>query len=431
MKYDIFISYRRQGGQQYARTLQLMLEKKGYTVFLDYDELVDNPFQPQIEEAIRNSSVYIIILSAGALDQCYQEGNWVRREIEIALDAGIHFVPVNPDNTYTGMPETVPEHIRKAIAENQQSEVYFGQTLNASVDTLIKNRIAPYVKKRHKWRNTFLALAAIAILAIGGYLVYQQIQQHDITEAEGQVIFDGIQWSDDIKDKNIVLVIDTILQTLQQFDGGDFMMGAIPLPDGSYDESVEPDYEVPAHQVTVSPFYLNKFEVTVGQWNTIMKDNREGGYDMPIGNLSYQECELFCDMLNHYTWLEFRLPTEEEWEYAARGGNEPEGTKYAGSDTPTEVAWYESNSKGQCHSNNNLKAPTINDIFNLSGNLSEWCSNDFKPYNETIPIVNPNTKVIRGGNYDSAEYELTITHREPMVPSAKAPTVGFRLALSK
>lgn len=147
MKYDIFISYRRQGGQQYARTLQLMLEKKGYTVFLDYDELVDNPFQPQIEEAIRNSSVYIIILSAGALDQCYQEGNWVRREIEIALDAGIHYVPVNPDNTYTGMPETVPKHIRKAIEENQQSEVYFGQTLNASVDTLIKNRIAPYVKK--------------------------------------------------------------------------------------------------------------------------------------------------------------------------------------------------------------------------------------------------------------------------------------------
>lgn len=106
-RYDVFISYRRDGGAQYARTLQLMLEMRGYRVFLDYDELVDGQFSPKIEAAIHNSTIYMIVLSKGSMARCANEGDWVRLEIEQALKANKRLVPVNPDGTFDGIPAGV------------------------------------------------------------------------------------------------------------------------------------------------------------------------------------------------------------------------------------------------------------------------------------------------------------------------------------
>ena len=91
--YDIFISYRRQGGAQYARILQLMLSRRGYEVFLDYDELTDGIFGDHIREAILNSSVFMLILSEGALDRCVNEDDWVRQEISLAVSERKHIIP--------------------------------------------------------------------------------------------------------------------------------------------------------------------------------------------------------------------------------------------------------------------------------------------------------------------------------------------------
>jgi len=433
-KYDIFISYRRDGGAQYARTLQLMLEKKGYKVFLDYDELKDEKFSPQIEAAIKNSTIYLILLTKGSMTRCTNEGDWVRREIEIAIENGKRIVPVNPDDTYDGMPGNVSQEIRSAIEDTQQSEVNFGQTLNVTVDQMVKNRIKPYVHHRSwgKWIGVAVALCAIAII---GYILWRNKKAADaIAEIESlkqEITFQGnsISWPKDIN-KEQLLAIQEIFDNMQLIDGGEFIQGAEPLSDGSYHENIEVEFETPAHKETVESFYMSKFEVTRGQWNAIMNDHRKDDSNLPIDSVTYDQAKRFCQVLFETTGVDFKLPTESEWEYAAKGGSQPEGFMFAGSDSPDEVAWYAKNSGGKSHSDLRATA-TISDLFNMSGNVSEWCDTEFLPYNDSVPLSEQKTMVIRGGNFDSEEYEITTTHREPARPNTAVSTIGFRVVVTK
>lgn len=194
-RYDIFISYRREGGAQYARTLQLMLERKGYKVFLDYDELTDGQFSAKIDEAIRNSTIFVIVLSKGALGRCVNDGDWVRREIETAIETNKRIVPVNPDATFDGIPEGLPEDIRRAIELTQHSEINFGQSLNATVDLMVKNRIRPYV--RRSWTKIWWIGAALCLLLVivAGLWKYKSVR--DVEALKSEIVFEGetLSWA--------------------------------------------------------------------------------------------------------------------------------------------------------------------------------------------------------------------------------------------
>lgn len=434
-KYDIFISYRRDGGAQYARTIQLLLEKKGYRVFLDYDELKDEKFSPQIEAAIKNSTIYLILLSKGSMARCANEGDWVRREIEIALENGKKIVPVNPDNTYDGIPDNVPLHIKSAIDDTQHSEVNFGQTLNATVDLMVKNRIKPYIHHNLWTKKWWIIVAICAITVIGGVLWHNKRSSDaalaEIESLKQEITFKGnrISWPETIN-KPQLLTIKEIFDNMQLIEGGGFVQGAEPLPNGSYHENVEIEFETPSQKTTVESFYISKFEVTKGQWNAIMNDNRTGDQNAPIDSVSFDQAKNFCQTLFEITGVEFKLPTESEWEYAAKGGANHEGFMFAGSDNPNDVAWYAKNSGGKSHSDL-CSTATMDDIFNMSGNVSEWCETEFMPYDYNIPVNEEKVMVIRGGNYDSEEYEITTTHREPARPETAIPTLGFRLTIKK
>ncbi len=430
-KYDIFISYRRIGGAQYARNLQLMLEKKGYKVFLDYDELKDEEFSPQIEAAIRNSTIYMIVLTKGSMARCANEGDWVRREIEIAIDNGNKIIPVNPDGTFDGIPDNVPQIIKYAIGLKQYSEINFGQSLNATVDLMVKNRIKPYVHHRSMGKWLTIVLGLCAIIAIGLILWGIKKESDEIESLKQEITFQGnsISWPGTI-DKNQLLAIKEIFDNMQLIEGGEFIQGAEPLSGSNYHENVEIEFETPAHKETVESFYISKFEVTRGQWNAIMNDYRDGNPKLPIDSITFDQAKAFTEKLFDITGQFFKLPTETEWEYAAKGGTQPEGFMFAGSNIPNDVAWYVKNSGGKSHSDLRATA-TVDDLFNMSGNVSEWCDTEFKPYDNTVPVSDEKTMVVRGGNYDSAEYEITTTHREPARPDTAIPTLGFRLAIKK
>ena len=143
MKYDIFISYRRNGGSVYTRPLQLALEKLGYRVFLDFDELKDGVFDKRITDAIDEAPIFLIILSAHSLDRCKNEDDWVRKEIEYALEKNRHIIPINPNKEFDGFPENIPLSVKKGVGQHQFSHIDFEQLFKASFDKLVSERIEP------------------------------------------------------------------------------------------------------------------------------------------------------------------------------------------------------------------------------------------------------------------------------------------------
>lgn len=145
--YDIFISYRREDGNAFARQMQLKLENYGYKVFLDVEELKDGVFDQRIIDAIVNARVFIALLTPRYLCRCASKEDWVRKEIECALDNSVHLVPINIDRLFKDFPEDCPIHIRGGIGQHQFSEVFTGQQFSTTMRDLDDNRLRPYIRE--------------------------------------------------------------------------------------------------------------------------------------------------------------------------------------------------------------------------------------------------------------------------------------------
>lgn len=147
MEYDIFISYRRDGGSNYARTFKSELEKRGFRVFLDYDDILDGVFDQRIIDAINQTTVFLLILSKGVFDRCVNEDDWVRQEILHASKCGCQIVPVNIDDSFEGLPSTLSEDLFNIIHPIQFSEIQTKTLFSESINKLVNDRIAKHVRK--------------------------------------------------------------------------------------------------------------------------------------------------------------------------------------------------------------------------------------------------------------------------------------------
>lgn len=215
-------------------------------------------------------------------------------------------------------------------------------------------------------------------------------------------------------------------------EGGTFAMGATP-------EMLEPyDNERPAHQVTLTKnYYIGKYEVTQHLWESVMGNNPSvfKGKTLPVESVTWKDCHEFIKKLNLVTGRVFRLPTEAEWEYAARGGNKGKGYQYSGSDILSDVAWWGANSK-QPHPVG-TKLPNELGIYDMSGNVWEWVEDGKGEYQSTAqsdPImINPRTfsKMYRGGGFPNNERNCRSSVRIGDPFTAHASSLGFRLALSE
>ena len=145
--YDIFISYRREDGNAFARQMQLKLENYGYRVFLDVEELKDGVFDQRIIDAITGAKVFIALLTPRYLCRCANDEDWVRKEIECALQNEIHIVPINIDRLFKDFPEDCPLHVRGGIGQHQFSEVFTGQHFSTTMRYLDDNRLRPYIRE--------------------------------------------------------------------------------------------------------------------------------------------------------------------------------------------------------------------------------------------------------------------------------------------
>lgn len=192
----------------------------------------------------------------------------------------------------------------------------------------------------------------------------------------------------------------------------------------------------PAHKVTLSPFYIAETVVTQALWKTVMNWNLfdfEGACN-PAENVSWGYCQNFIENLNKMTGLNFRLPTEAEWEFAARGGNSSNHTLYSGSNNIDDVAWYSGNSGFVTHPVA-LKKPNELGLFDMSGNVWEWCEDFYEPYTSKDQ-VNPHgplfgsKRVVRGGSWNVLEKCCQVSFRHSYAQNMLFNGLGLRLALS-
>ena len=219
--------------------------------------------------------------------------------------------------------------------------------------------------------------------------------------------------------------------TMVPIDGGTFNMG--------FDGEDAFDREKPVHPVKVSSFSIGQTEVTQALWEAVMGSNPSfwRGLNLPVEKVSWNDCQEFITKLNQLTGLNFRLPTEAEWEFAARGGNYSKGYKYSGSDNLEDVAWYKEYSEKNTHEVA-TKQPNELGLYDMSGNVQEWCQDYFDAnYYRYSPIDNPKGAlekfyyhVYRGGSYhDITNRGCRVYFRFGTTPTASEIYRGLRLAL--
>jgi len=232
---------------------------------------------------------------------------------------------------------------------------------------------------------------------------------------------------DKMKFKVIANVKNSFEPEMVFVKGGTFQMGS----------NFGDTEEGPVHNVTLKSYYIGKYEISQGQWRTIMGNNPScfGGCDnCPVDSVSWNEVQDFIKKLNNQTGENYRLPSEAEWEYAARGGKKSMSYVYSGSNDVNAVAWFEDNSGNKTHEVG-LKQPNTIGIHDMSGNLWEWCFDwfeNYKDFNESNP-TGPSTgqyRVFRGGGFDDSKFGCRTTPRIGGLPDRRQKYIGFRLALS-
>ncbi len=228
-------------------------------------------------------------------------------------------------------------------------------------------------------------------------------------------------------------VLDRLVSNMVYVEGGTFTMGATSEQGSDADSD-----EKPAHSVTLSSYYIGKYEVTQAEWKAVMGSNPSnftGDDNLPVECVSWNDCQEFIKKLNAKTGLKFRLPTEAEWEYAARGGNKSRGFKYAGSNNIADVAWYQGNNGSKTTHAVGTKQPNELGLYDMSGNVWEWCGDwngSYSSASQTNPMgaSSGSDRVIRGGSWYSNARYCRVSRRNFNFPDCRSINLGLRLVLS-
>ena len=273
--------------------------------------------------------------------------------------------------------------------------------------------------KRRLWLRRTMVLVGIAgvVLGIVAYLNYRQ---------NSPIVYKG-----EIPQSTIeTIVVNGVKFNMVKIKGGTFRMGATS-EQSNYDND-----EKPVHSVTLSDYYMGETEVTQELWEAVMGSNPSrfmGDNQRPVERVSWDDCQEFIKKLNQLTGKEFRLPTEAEWEYAARGGKYSRGYKYSGSNNSDEVAWYGTNSGDKTHPVATKKANELG-LYDMSGNVLEWCNDwygDYHSNSQTNP-TGPSEgeyRVLRGGSWDYRDRFVRVSGRGGSTPESRYDNQGLRLAL--
>lgn len=302
----------------------------------------------------------------------------------------------------------------------EEAPISVKQTPKTTSQNMSTKEMVHDTKPKKRWGKwLFLSLKIfIAVMAIIGVIVLKNDNEGEDVEISAEIKYEN----------NTITIPGTDISYEMVFvEGGIFQMGS--------NDSEAFDGESPVHSVTLSDYYIGETEVTQALWEAVMGSNPSNFKDStkPVENVSWDDCQEFIKRLNELTGKNFRLPTEAEWEYAARGGNKSRGYKYAGSNNLDEVAWYNYNSslgtQPIC-----TKLPNELGVYDMSGNVWEWCSDWYGNYssssqtNPTGPTLG-SYRVIRGGSWYGDALHWRVSIRDRYSPDHRGSYLGFRLVM--
>lgn len=337
----------------------------------------------------------------------------------------------------TALASTMGKEATNQNSVNSQNVKFFGKVVDVNGEPIIGAAIKE--NGTDNWAITdmegnFFIDAKSPTVTITVLYVGWQSKQVELTAGHKEQItlIENKKKESETANSISIPVKDGINIEMIKVEAGTFMMGATK-------EVKEPyKIELPAHEVLLTEdYYIGKYEVTQALWNVVMdsKYSTNDGDLLPKNYVSWNDCQEFIEKLNKITGLKFRLPTEAEWEYAARGGKKSKRYLYSGSNNVLDVAWYDGNSSNKRHPVGTKQANELG-IFDMGGNVSEWCQDLWGQYQNDSQI-NPlgssaGTKhVLRGGNYFFDIRICYLSYRMFAESNNKDAFNGFRLALSE
>lgn len=477
-KHSVFISYSRHDyvdeqneiipGNCISRIMEAF-EKNGISYWIDKEGVYSgDEFKEVLTTAIENAQVFIFISSVSS-----NNSKWTAKEINVAVYEKKKIIPVLIDDSkynksvkldlvgldfidYKKNPSLGLRELIKSVKKHLNNDGIDIKKIKEEIKALEKDGLQLYTDQRRVFDEIIAkkkqigevnqtcpvcgATNDINVLycpACGWtYIPFQSKKMDEKRLATSKALWTSRGKADlkieEVPTQKLPQPIMELIHDMVKVEGGTFTMGATP----EQGEDAFED-EMPAHKVTLSNFSIGRYPITQDQWEAVMGNNPSHfkGEKLPVESVSWFDCQEFAKKLSEMTGRHFRLPTEAEWEYAARGGKKGKRYKFSGGHILEQIGWYNENSGNTSHEVGK-KSPNELGLYDMSGNIWEWVQDwkgDFTEDDQVNP-TGPETgieRVCRGGGWNREIDRARVSYRGDDQPTLRYCSLGLRIALEE
>ena len=477
LKRNVFISYSRHDyideygnvipGNCVSRILET-LDKNDITYWIDKEGIYSgDDFKGILASAIEQADVFVFISSESS-----NKSEWTAKEINVAVYEKKVIIPVRIDDAkynssvkfdlvgldfinYQSNPELALSELVKSIKNQISNTGIDVKKIKEEIKALEKDGYLLYTqekrlydeiaaKKRLIGEGTIVCPVCDEANEVNSlycprcgwaFVPFTTKKQVEKRLNTARRVWTGLSSTNKAPEDSTSILptpIKDLIDNMVEVEGGSFIMG------GTHEQGEEAfSDEKPPHKVTLSSFLIGRYPVTQEQWKAVMGNNPSyfQGDKHPVEQVNWMDCQEFIQKLNKITGMEFRLPTEAEWEYAARGGNKGKGYKYSGGNLLSQVAWYNENSGGTSHEVGQKK-PNELGLYDMSGNIWEWVQDwkgDYTEKEQSNPC-GPDTgeeRVCRGGGWNREHDRSRVSYRGDDLPDLRYRSLGLRVVLEQ
>lgn len=437
MEHDVFISYSSHDKVAADAICHILEQNEVRCWIAPRDIPAGAEYGDLIDEAIKHCRIVVVLFSQTAATSL-----WVKGEMNIAFEEGKIIIPFRLDSTpLTGQSRVILNQ-RHWIDAYPDYQTKFTELVDAVLKAMGRNCVTEKYSCSHGNVRKRLWSSKRLIYCFGGLfiaLLMAGFLPHLIRSLDGyQYDREGLHVSLKGLTGEQEEALTSILNRMKLIEGGAFIMGNNINHQDFFTE--QDSLSVNPHYVTLGNFYIGQYEVTQREWRAFMplegRCIEEGDPEQAMDMLSWEDATLFADTLAKLTGLRFALPTEAQWEYAAKGGKLSRNYVFSGhSDDPTEVGWTSADGLNAAHKVGGRRYNEL-ELYDMTGNVSEWCQDYFAPYSSDS-VTNPKgpenglNRVLRGGDFRTSNlFDLKTTSRYGAAPFVNRKATGLRLVIN-